>query len=428
VAAVIEAAPCPVVDDPFAPYTELPLPVLIDNVLARNRSLAAMLAAWQAAAQRYPQVVSLEDPMFSGSIGPESLGSRQVEPGYMLEVGQKIPWPGKQAARGRVAGAEANAAWHESLDTRLQIVQAAQTAFYDYYLVARLMELNSRNLQLVTGFRDTAQARYVSNLVPQQDVLSAELELLDLQRRSLELRRMQWIAIARINTLLHRPPDFPLPPPPAALRDEGDLPPPELLRQTAIERRPDLAMLAARIRAEQANLALAYKEYFPDAEFWYRYDGYWQPDESDLRSQVGMNVNVPVYQHRRHAAVREAMFRIGQRRAELEQRVDDVMNDVQAAAARVGESQRTIALYREHSLPVAEQAIESARAAYITGGIDFLRLLEAQRRRVVLQEQHAEAVADYFRRLSELERATGGPLPRLAPPEELPAGSAGPGS
>jgi outer membrane protein TolC len=379
-----------------------------------------MIAAWQAAAQRYPQVVSLEDPMFSGSIGPQSLGSPQVEPGYMLEASQRIPWPGKQSLRGRVAGAEANAAWHESADTRLQIIQAAQSAFYDYYLVVRLMELNARNTQLMREFRDTAQARYASNLVPQQDVLSAELELLELQRRALELRRMHWVAIARINTLLHRPPDFPLPPPPATIEDEGDLPPPELLRQTAVERRPDLAMLAARIRAEQANLELAYKEYFPDAELWYRYDGYWQPDESDLRSQVGMNVNVPVYRHRRRAAVREAMFRINQRRAELEQRIDDVMNDVQAAAARVGESQRLIELYRVQSMPLAEQAVESSRAAYITGGIDFLRLLEAQRRHLMLQEKYAEAFAEYYRRLSELERAAGGPIPRLARPEDLP--------
>lgn len=408
--------------DPFAPYDELPLPVLIDGVLARNQSLAAMRAAWQAAAQRYPQVVSLEDPMLSGSLGPQSLGSPDVDPAYMMELGQKIPWPGKRSLRGSAARSEANAAWHDSADTRLQIVQAAELAFYDYYLAARLTELNTRNMALLRELRETAQARYVSNLVPQQDVLSAELELIELERRALELRRMNWVAMARINTLLHRRPDFPLPPPPASLADDGDLPPPELLRQMAVQQRPDLSMLNARIQAEQANLALTYKEYYPDAEVWYRYDAYWQPPESDLRSQVGMNMNVPLYQQRRHAAVREATFRLNQRRAELGQRVDEVMNDVQSAAARVGETQQAIRLYRERSLPVAQQALDSSQAAYVTGRVDFLRLLEAQRRFLMVQEKHAEAVTEYYRRLADLERAAGGPIPRIVPEQVPPPG------
>ncbi len=393
------------------------MPAVVDAVLTRNRSLAAMVAAWQAAAQRYPQVVALDDPMFSGSFAPESLGSNQVEPGYMLEGSQKIPWPGKRRLRGRAANAEAGAAWHESADTRLEIIRAAQTAFYDYYLAWRLLQLNARNTQLARESHETAQFRYSTNLGLQQDVLSAELELLELQRRNLELRRMEWVAVARINTLLHRPPDFPLPPP-APPYDSGDLPPSELLRETALERRPDLAMLQARIRAEEAQLALAYKEYYPDAEFYYRYDSYWQPEESDLRSQLGMNVNVPLNQHRRAAAVREALWRLQQRRAEFEQGLADAMNDVQSAAVRVAESQQAIELY-QRSVPLAEQAAETARAGYIAGS-DFLRLLEAQRRRLALQERQAEAVVEYHRRLAELERAVGGPIPRLVRPEELP--------
>jgi outer membrane protein TolC len=54
------------------------------------------------------------------------------------------------------------------------------------------------------------------------------------------------------------------------------------------------------------------------------------------------------------------------------------------------------------------------------GNIDFLRLLEAPRQRLMLQEKRAEAIAEYHRRLAELERAVAGPIPRIARPEELP--------
>src|SRR5438874_1886383 len=56
--------------------TELSLDVLVRQVLVRNPSLAQMAAAWEAASARYPQVTSLEDPMFGVTVGPASFGSR----------------------------------------------------------------------------------------------------------------------------------------------------------------------------------------------------------------------------------------------------------------------------------------------------------------------------------------------------------------
>src|SRR5687768_14372580 len=40
------------------------------EVEAQNPSLEAMIAAWQAAAQLYPQRIALDDPMLMGMIAP----------------------------------------------------------------------------------------------------------------------------------------------------------------------------------------------------------------------------------------------------------------------------------------------------------------------------------------------------------------------
>src|SRR2546426_122366 len=47
----------------FRSAKELTVEMLVEQVLARNPSLAEMEAAWQAASARYPQAVSLDDPM-----------------------------------------------------------------------------------------------------------------------------------------------------------------------------------------------------------------------------------------------------------------------------------------------------------------------------------------------------------------------------
>ena len=62
-----------------------------------------------------------------------------------------------------------------------------------------------------------------------------------------------------------------------------------------------------------------------------RYDQFWTDVEQ--RPQVGMNVNMPLNQSRRNAAVREATFRLSKMQAEYEQQVDNIRHDVEAGLA-----------------------------------------------------------------------------------------------
>jgi outer membrane protein TolC len=403
--------------------SELVLGPFVEAVLDRNRSLQAMVATWRAANERYPQAIALDDPMFNSMTAPASWRSSQVTPAYVLGGSQKIPWAGKRKLRGQVAQNEANAAYMDVAEARLQLVQASEMAFFEYYLVRRQLDLNALNTSSLVEFRDTARRQYEANLVVQQDILQAEVELADLARRQVELARMNRVAVARINTLMHLPPDAPVLPAPPSLPIGSSPAPVELLRNTAIQRRPDLAAIGARLRAERASLALAYKEFLPDFEVFGRYDSFWQPDtQRDLRSQVGVNMNVPIYLEKRRAAAREAMFKLSQRQAEYEQRIDDINNEVQAAYERVIEMRQIVDLYASRTLPASRQSVESARANYIAGKGDFLRLVTAQRRLIEFLDQHQQAIAEYHIRWADLERAVAGPVPTAAPAEEVPPG------
>jgi outer membrane protein TolC len=409
-------------DGLFAGDRQLLAERLIAEVEARNPSLQAMAYAWRAAAQRYPQAVSLDDPMFMTMMAPASFGSNQVESAYVLQGSQKLPWFGKRQTRGQQAQAEAGAAFQDVQDTRLQIVQVTRLAFYDYYLAERQLEINERNRRSAQEFRDTAQVKYENNQVEQQDVVQADVELTGIQRRKIELARMRRVAVARINVLLLRTPDEPLPPSPESLAREFEVPPADALRQTAMARRPDLAALAARVRSEQAAVDLALKQYYPDAEFFGRYDSFWQPasTQSDLRGQVGVNMNVPIYRGRLNAAVCEAQFRLSQRRAEYQQRLVEIQYEVQAAYEQVEEARQTVELYTSQYLPFAEQNLALARANYDVGKATYLSLVMAQRQLFTVRETYEQTLTDFYRRIADLERAIGGQLPEKGGPEELP--------
>ncbi len=401
---------------------ELSLPEFVAQVQARNPSLQAMLAAAQAAAEKYPQAVALDDPMFNSNVAPASLGSNQVEGAYTLELSQKIPWFGKRAARGRSAKADANAAYADAQETRLRLIETAEEAFFDYYLIARQQDLIHWDADVLRQFRDTAQSKYRANQVTQQDMLQADVELAQLERRQLELERMHTVVESRINTLLNQPPTDPLPSPPSQLSPAQSLPDPNQLRQIAAVQRPELSSLCAQIAARQADLTLAQKQYYPDAEVMGHYDTYWQPasTQGDLRGQVAVRLNVPIYWGRLNAAVREAADRVAEKRAEYDQKLLDIQNEVEQAYAELYESEQALQLYPDKLIPIAEQNVSAARSDYDVGKASFLDLAVAQRQLIDVREKQQETLAEYHERVAALERAIGGQLPSSPSMEPIP--------
>jgi outer membrane protein TolC len=182
----------------------------------------------------------------------------------------------------------------------------------------------------------------------------------------------------------------------------------------ALSQRPDLAAQEARIRAERYAVTLACKEFYPDVEVVGRYDAFWQEPEDPLRPMVGMNLNLPVYKQKRWAAVREARAKVVKEQAALDSKFAELAFAVEQAYQRVEESRKTLNVYRARLVPAANQSVDSARASYVAGSLDFLRLVESQRQSLAIQAAHYDAMAEYHRRLAELDRVVGSAPPRLS--------------
>jgi outer membrane protein TolC len=282
--------------------------------------------------------------------------------------------------------------------------------------------LTQENTDVISQFGNTARTRYKANQVTQQDVLQAELELAQQQRRRIELDRSARIAVARINTLLRQSPYALLPPPPKQLDTPTIQMDRESYQQLALEQRPDLRSLCAKVQAEKAAVTLACKNYYPDLEVFGRYDTFWQPADTqgDLRGQVGINMNVPIYKGRLNAAVQEAMFRVRQRSAEYEQRRIDVQFEVASAYEELEESRQSLQLYTDKLIPAAEQNVAAARSNYDVSKATFLDLATAQRQLITLREDRESTLATYHKRLAELTRVTGGANGTNRSPAEVP--------
>jgi len=374
-----------------------------EAVLARNASLEAMHQAVAAAFARIKPAGSLDDPTLSVSAAPRTFGSAAGASGD-VEVSQALPWWGTLDARRGVAKAEAEAAGHDRDALRLRLAALARGAFSDWVFVHRALDINSANQAVLTDLRSIARVRYTTGLAPQGDILQADLERSLLKQQRLELERDQTTTQARMNALLNLSPQAAIPPP-TGLPAPVSLPAEELLAQRALTH-PQLGQLEAQQRAAEAQEQLAQKERYPKFELSVGYNNMWS--DPAQRPTVGVSITVPLDQDKYRATIDAA--RAGARRAAatLEDQRASLLADLSAAYASAKEAAQSVALYRDELLPLSRTTLEVSRTDYGSGRGGFLGVLTAEQHRLDTELALARMESEYFQRLAEVERASGG--------------------
>jgi outer membrane protein TolC len=379
---------------------------LASMVLEANPGLAAAAAAAEAAAHRIEPAGSLEDPMLSYAVAPLTAGAdRSLH--QSIEVSQRIPWPGTLAARESAARYQAATAEQHLESLRLQIIARSKAAWAEWGYIDSALNVHHATRALLDDLLATARTRYAAGRSLRQDVLQAEVERAELERHQLRLLRERATIQARINALLNLAPDTPLPPA-APLTLQPPLPPLQALQTLALARHPELSRLQAQISASESQVTPAQKAFYPNFEIGAGYDAMWET--VDQRPMISFSINVPFDRNKRRAELdragadlRRAEYTLSERRAEL-------LAALATARADVAEARRSVALYENRLVPLAEQYLQAAIADYQSGAGAFLNVITAEQRKLGTGLELARTRADYARRLAELELWAGGSL------------------
>ena len=392
----------------FANAPQLTATQLVEAVLKRNADIPAMQAAWQAAQARIEQAGAFDDPKLSYQIAPLTLGQNNMDVGQKLSISQRLPWAGKRGLRADVARFEADASHEGVARARLRLTEATQRSYADWYFVHAALRINRINQSLLVEFQNIAQIKYAAGRTSKQDVLRAEVEATLLEHRNIVLERQRREVLSRINTLLQRLPDAPLPEP-GGLSKVITLPSIDRLRQQALKNRPDLRALQARIIASRRRQALSERDFYPDVTVSAGYNSLWNQDEKRL--MVGASINIPL-RGKRNAASDETRAETLRLDADQKTKVAKILDAVQRAYEQVRENEHVLTLYRDRLLPLAEENLAAAQSDYESGSGGFLDLISAEKNRIQTHLQLEQARADYHRRLATLARTVGGPLNR----------------
>jgi outer membrane protein, heavy metal efflux system len=107
------------------------------------------------------------------------------------------------------------------------------------------------------------------------------------------------------------------------------------------------------------------------------------------------------------AGVREATANQDSAKASYQTLKNQVLFEVKDFLVKTDAAEQLITLYKTSIIPQAQQTLESARANYQTGKVEFLTLLDAERALRDFQFEYYRALTVFEQRMAELERAVG---------------------
>jgi len=377
---------------------------LVAAVLQANPRLEVAQATWQASVAKIEQHSVLDDPLFQYSFAPLTIDNQKSGFGQRFEISQKVPFPGKLYLRGKAAEYRAETKQQNITTLQLLLATSAKSLFADWYFIYQAIAINKKNQTLLEEFRDIAVTRYSTGRAGKQDVLGAEVEQALLKHQTIVLHRQQKTLLARLNTLLNRIPDTPLPVP-QKLSEISELPDLEQLQIKAMQSRPELKSVAANINARNTQTELAALAYYPDLKLSVGYNSLW--DNEDKRFNVGVGINIPLDQSKRRAAEQEAKANSQQahwRKIDLEAKINEQLT---VAYAHVEESLHVLRLYRQQLSSLADSNLAAAKADYQAGKGDFLTLISSEKSSMQTQLKTEQALADVHRSFAKLEQAVG---------------------
>jgi outer membrane protein TolC len=366
-----------------------------------NAGLQAATHRAVAARERAGSVGSLADPRLNYGyyVSPDHMQGRQE-----LLLLQEFPFFGKRGLRSEVSGRDARAESHGARATALDVEFEVKVAFYQYvgrFETARVLETED---DLLRRMRDVAQVRYASGTSEQQEVLKIELALSRLADETTLNRREITATRARLNELLGRSATDSLPDPEWTRPDVSGI---DALAVTdsALARRPEMAIARETIARADASRRLARREYWPDFMLGVKYE--FGADEEDWWELMA-GIELPIWIGKRRAMVREADAM--QQSAEYELRAATLRTDreVEEAAERARAAWERLERFENAILPQAEAAFASSEAGYRSGRVDFLDYLDSERMLLDMRREYAMVIADLGMQLAVLERAVGG--------------------
>lgn len=387
--------------DPNAPLHQFILFAMLNQP-----QVEAAYFDWTASVRRITVARSLPDPRLTFESDIADMVTA-LGPGLMME----FPGPGKLKAAANVATAESQEKYFVFEVSVLQTAFALKKSFYENYFLDAKVRVNRDTLRLVSEIEKIARTRNDVGKASLQDVLRAQIEQERLTTEIDNLEDSRNPLLAQFKAALGLKLEDSAPPVPRNFESTTlDLTSEKLLA-AALARNPRLKMMEAEVRRADASLRLAFKARIPDFTLGIETDVKAYPVV--VTPQIG--ITLPIWRDKIAAQIAGAQA--GKSAAQARLSAEQIALAVEFAEQSFlfREASRNFDLLQKRLLPKSRQSLEVARSGYVSGKVDFLNLLDAERTLLEFQLSEVEARVQRELALAQLSLLILGTPPSGAP-------------
>ncbi len=385
----------------------LDLQFLVAEALMNNPDIQASLYQWDEMEAKVNQESSLDDPelRFESEEMPRFDFSRPMY--RRLGLMQMFRFPSKLSTQGDLADIRAEHAHHDHLEKIIEILENLKKAYYELWYVQQNTVLTQENIRLMNQFAQIALTRYGVGMVPQQDVLKAQVEIAMMSNELVSLRQQELSAKTMLMAILNRTPKDTLgfAVIPEGIEFTASL---DSLERLALQIRPMLTHDSLAIQESQTELSLAKQEFLPD--FKIGIERVTSPIDGFGGWSVSAGITLPFAPWtlgKANARKDEASAAILRSTSTYNATRNMVLASLRDLYYKAMASKRQLDTYRTIIIPQAEQSLSASRTAYQTGTTNFLMLIDAYRTLVMLTKDYFMTRMQFEQSIAGLERAVG---------------------
>ena len=382
------------------------------QVRISGAAVSSSMAAQKTARSRMlPQVNAQAQAGRSMSQQSLSPGNNYYNNNYSAGIsGQQLLFDfGKSYYSSRASSQNVNAAREDAQGALQSVILNAKTAYFNYCLSKMLDAVAKEALQQAKAHLASATALFEIGKQARYAVTQAEVDVANASvavittKNGVKLAKVQ-MDVAAGTTLGDGP----------VLTDSLDTQEPDITREQAVSRalesRPELIALRARLEASRLQLTSARSALFPDLNASSGI-GYQSNDASAWRQDwnVGVNLSVPIFQGGALvAAVDQAKAGVDQAAAQLDASVQSVTSEIEQYYYGKMEAWERIAA-TQTLIVSAQEGLRLSQERFAAGAAAALEVTDAEASVANAKSSHAQALFDYRTAHAKLCAAIGSP-------------------
>ena len=400
-------------------YTDTTLQALIERTLEYNKDMKIAAArVKELAAMKRIDFANLF-PQVSGKLyadkEAENYGGDNYDSDRSYEAKAIVSWEvdlwGNLRWAKRKGGAEYLSSVEDWRAMRMTLVAEVATAYFQLMALDNELSIVRRTLRTRSEGVQQAQLRFEGGLTSETVYQQAKVEYASTATLIPDLESRIEIMENSIALLMGKSPDW------EVLRGqmniEAEFPDslPVGLPSGLLQRRPDVRASEQQLRSAMASAGMAYADRFPRLTF--NLVGGWENDalQGFFRSPfsyVAAAIAAPVFGFgRKQAKYRAALAAYDVARLGYEKKVLEVFKEANDAVVTYRNVRKTAAL-KVALRDAARKYVELANLQYRGGSINYIDVLDAQRRYFDAQIGLSNAVRDEHLALVQLYKALGG--------------------